>query len=53
MKELLDIGTHMGLKDEALQKFVKEEQSRLRDERHKEREERMAKEELDRLGTYG
>ncbi|XP_062602905.1 E3 ubiquitin-protein ligase BRE1A-like [Saccostrea cucullata] len=45
MQELLELGTQMGFKDEALQNFVKEEQSRLRDERERQREERKSKEE--------
>ncbi|XP_061194307.1 uncharacterized protein LOC133202481 [Saccostrea echinata] len=45
MQELLELGTQMGLKEEALQKFVKEEQSRLRDERERQRKERKSKEE--------
>ncbi|XP_061180784.1 uncharacterized protein LOC133189428 [Saccostrea echinata] len=47
MKELLEIGTQMGLKDAELQQFVNNEQARLRDEREKDRAERMAKQERD------
>ena len=42
MKELLDLGTKMGLTDEALKQFVHDEQNRMRDEREKERSERQA-----------
>ena len=35
MKELLDLGTKMGLTDEALKQFVHDEQNRMRDEREK------------------
>ncbi|XP_062573883.1 uncharacterized protein LOC134235750 [Saccostrea cucullata] len=45
MKELLEVGTQMGLKDAELQQFVNNEQARLRDEREKDRAERMAKQE--------
>ena len=45
MKELLEVGTQMGLKDAELQQFVNNEQARLRDEREKDRAERMAKHE--------
>ncbi|XP_065924759.1 uncharacterized protein [Magallana gigas] len=46
MLELLEVGTKMGMKDEALQQFVKDEQARMRDEREKHRVERQ--EERDR-----
>lgn len=42
--ELLDLGTKMGLKDEDLLHFVKE-QARMHDEREKNRAERQEKEE--------
>ncbi|XP_065925778.1 uncharacterized protein [Magallana gigas] len=51
MLELLEVGTKMGMKDEALQQFVKDEQARLRDEREKhrvERQEERDQEERDR-----
>ena len=35
MKELLDLGTKMGLTDEAFKRFVHDEQNRMRDEREK------------------
>lgn len=46
MLELLEVGTKMGMKDEDLQQFVKDEQARMRDEREKHRVERQ--EERDR-----
>nr|XP_034316843.1 uncharacterized protein LOC117686229 isoform X2 [Crassostrea gigas] len=51
MLELLEMGTKMGMKDEALQQFVKDEQARMRDEREKhrvERQEERDQEEKDR-----
>ncbi|XP_052707181.1 uncharacterized protein LOC128182536 [Crassostrea angulata] len=51
MLELLEVGTKMGMKDEALQQFVKDEQARMRDEREKhrvERQEERDQEERDR-----
>lgn len=45
MLELLDLGTKMGLKEEDLQQFVKDEQARMRDEHEKNRAERQEKEE--------
>lgn len=42
MKDLLDLGAQMGLKDEDLKTFVREEQARMRDDREKERSERQA-----------
>ena len=44
MKELMELGTQMGLKDASLQQFIKDEQVRLRDERELERSERQARE---------
>eukprot|EP00105_Crassostrea_gigas_P025125 XP_011445602.1 PREDICTED: uncharacterized protein LOC105341021 isoform X1 [Crassostrea gigas] len=46
MLELLEVGTKMGMKDEDLQQFVKDEQARMRDEHEKHRVERQ--EERDR-----
>ena len=37
MKELLDLGTIMGLTDEALKQFVHYEQHRMRDECEKQK----------------
>nr|XP_034313228.1 uncharacterized protein LOC117684589 [Crassostrea gigas]XP_034313229.1 uncharacterized protein LOC117684589 [Crassostrea gigas] len=51
MLELLEVGTKMGMKDEDLQQFVKDEQARMRDEREKhrvERQEERDQEERDR-----
>ncbi|XP_052717957.1 uncharacterized protein LOC128190087 [Crassostrea angulata] len=51
MLELLEVGTKMGMKDEDLQQFVKDEQARMRDEREKhrvERQEERDQEEKDR-----
>ncbi|XP_065934236.1 uncharacterized protein [Magallana gigas] len=51
MLELLEMGTKMGMKDEDLQQFVKDEQARMRDEREKhrvERQEERDQEERDR-----
>lgn len=45
MEKLLEMGAKMGLKDEELKQFVRDEQSRMRDEREKDRSERQAKEE--------
>lgn len=47
MLELLELGTKMGMKDEDLQQFVKEEQARMRDEREKHRVERQEEKERD------
>lgn len=48
MKNLLDLGAQMGLKDENLRKFVREEQARRRDDREKERSERQADKHLEK-----
>lgn len=45
MLELLDLGTKMGLKEEDLKQFVKDEQTRMHDEHEKNRAERQEKEE--------
>lgn len=44
MEKLLEMGAKMGLKDEELKQFVLDEQSRMRDEREKDRTERQARE---------
>lgn len=44
MEKLLEMGAKMELKDEELKQFVRDEQSRMRDEREKDRSERQARE---------
>ena len=44
MRELMELGTQIGLKDASLQHFIKDERVRLRDERKLERSERQARE---------
>jgi hypothetical protein len=44
-KNLSELGSKMGLKDDGLKKFIREKQSRMRDEREKERRERQAQQE--------
>lgn len=43
--ELLEMGAKMGLKDEELKQYVRDEQSRMRDEREKDTTERQVREE--------
>lgn len=45
MEKLLEMGAKIGLKDEELKQYVRDEQSRMRDEREKDTTERQVRKE--------